>query len=319
MGVVTMGETANPAAAPSVIVFTDTETFALARERRQIWEAAAIRRKNGADTESRWFVRLDDLNLGLADPEALRIGRFYERHPEMGGTGVARTAAFVAAQVERLTRGGAVLVGDNPSFDEHPLHDLLVDNNRCPSWHYRPVCVTTLIAGLVGATPPYNSTEMSRAIGIDPDLYDRHTAMGDTRWVRDKFDRATALGAQTGPVVAARVKAMQAGGPFPANPGDTTATVWRPVVVDQRGWVQPESALFNQRTDGVTASGLSIFLVRGDDIPTDGIVNMYWRSNTNTFKTWKTDFYSYETITAVRKSLAAATEHAAHLNTPTTP
>jgi hypothetical protein len=36
--------------------------------------------------------------------------------------------------------------------------------------------------------PPWNSNDLSRGLGIDPDAYERHTALGDARWVRDQYD-----------------------------------------------------------------------------------------------------------------------------------
>jgi hypothetical protein len=32
---------------------------------------------------------------------------------------------------------------------------------------------------------------LSRALGVDPDAYDRHTALGDARWVRAQYDTIT--------------------------------------------------------------------------------------------------------------------------------
>jgi oligoribonuclease (3'-5' exoribonuclease) len=34
------------------------------------------------------------------------------------------------------------------------------------------------------AVPPWDSGELSRAVGVDPDDFDRHTALGDARWAK---------------------------------------------------------------------------------------------------------------------------------------
>ena len=42
---------------------------------------------------------------------------------------------------------------------------------------------------------PWNSDDLSRAIGINPDDYRRHEAMADVEWARDIYDRVTNGGA----------------------------------------------------------------------------------------------------------------------------
>lgn len=36
--------------------------------------------------------------------------------------------------------------------------------------------------------PPYDSNELSRAVNVNPDDFQRHTAMGDVQWVRAQWD-----------------------------------------------------------------------------------------------------------------------------------
>ena len=64
------------------IVFLDTETTSLRWDRRA-WEVGLIVRDPGRDDqEHHWFIDIRDLDLGNADLMSLKIGRFYERHPE---------------------------------------------------------------------------------------------------------------------------------------------------------------------------------------------------------------------------------------------
>ena len=36
---------------------------------------------------------------------------------------------------------------------------------------------------------PWKSDELSKAIGIDPEDYAKHTALSDARWARDVYDK----------------------------------------------------------------------------------------------------------------------------------
>ena len=66
----------------------------------------------------------------------------------------------------------------------------------CPSWHYHPEDIPTLAHGwLLGAGKPVperlKSDDISRACGVDPDQFGRHTALGDCRWMRALYDVVT--------------------------------------------------------------------------------------------------------------------------------
>jgi hypothetical protein len=41
------------------------------------------------------------------------------------------------------------------------------------------------------AAPPWNSDELSRAVGVEPDEDERHTALGDAKWARAIYDAVT--------------------------------------------------------------------------------------------------------------------------------
>lgn len=188
------------------IVFLDTETTHLHPELARAWEIAVIVRRPGQpDHEQSFFVHADCLNLGYADPMALQIGRFYERHPHADdyvaaspmaigrGPKTPRVEHVVLRTVEQLTRG-AIVYGSNPAFDMDVLGRRMRANGILPSWHYGGECLATAAKWwLKGRGMPLpeseKSEDLSRAIGVDPDGFDRHTALGDCRWTRAMFDR----------------------------------------------------------------------------------------------------------------------------------
>jgi len=181
------------------IVFLDTETTSLRPDRRA-WEVALIvRDDDGADVEHSWFVDVDDLDLGNADLMSLKIGRFHERHPQLRQGAVQGTIHAVEEislfdQVERITRG-AILVGAVPNFDADVLGARMRAHGICPSWHYHLVDVETLAAGQLKMSPPWDFDTILGLYGLEYAEEDRHTALGDTRMVRDLYDAILAGGA----------------------------------------------------------------------------------------------------------------------------
>jgi DNA polymerase III epsilon subunit-like protein len=201
------------------IVFVDTETTSLRHDRRA-WEIGLIVREPGtADTEHHWFIESHDLDLGNADPFSLKIGRFYERHPQYGGVRIPDIGdqvgrsfppceGDVLLEVERLTRG-AHLVGAVVSFDADVLGTRMRANGICPSWHYHLIDVEALTVGYLAGvadgrddwsaadvaaekakcSPPWKSDALSAALRLPPVPDDeRHTALGDARWARSIYD-----------------------------------------------------------------------------------------------------------------------------------
>ena len=197
------------------LCFIDTETTSLRPDRRA-WEVGLIVREPGvADVEHQWFVHDSDLDLGNADVMSLRIGRFYDRHPQYAADrtpihGVNIYSERVAlTEIDQLTRG-AHLVGAVVSFDADVLGQRMRANGICPSWHYHLIDVEALAVGCLagrgwpldhwgdpeGETArmfdpralPWKSDDLSAALGVTVSEEDRHTALGDAKWCRDIFD-----------------------------------------------------------------------------------------------------------------------------------
>lgn len=187
------------------IVFIDCETTSLRHDRRA-WEIAVIVRHDGQpDHEQSWLIAANNLDLGNADPASLRIGGFYDRHPltTVGDNDLFISTASrdvwreveVLRTVEKLTRG-AILMSSNPSFDAETLAARMRAHGICPSWHYHLEDVPTLALGwLYGAGKEIpesrKSDAISKACGVDPAAYARHTALGDCSWIRDLYDMVT--------------------------------------------------------------------------------------------------------------------------------
>lgn len=172
------------------VCFVDTETTGLDPDRHQIWEVGLILPN---DDEYHWYLPVD---LGTADPFALDIGRFHERHPhgyrsptEGGLTDLDQFSEEFASLTYKLHMAGAVI-----SFDDLRLAKLLRAHGQQPGWHYHVIDVEALAAGYLAAgysdagpgphRPPWNSDELSQCLGVHPDQFERHTALGDSRWAR---------------------------------------------------------------------------------------------------------------------------------------
>ena len=187
----------------TTICFIDTETTSLRHDRRA-WEIGLIVRRPGHDdAEHSWFIDAGDLDLGNADPFALSIGKFYQRHPQyrpkyrpgLGDhQGCLKGEAEALREVEALTRG-AHLVGAVVNFDADVLSARMRAHGICPSWHYHLQDFETLIIGYLRGRGeqipdlPWRSDDLSRLIGVEPPGNDeRHTALGDARWAARVWD-----------------------------------------------------------------------------------------------------------------------------------
>lgn len=175
----------------TALVFMDTETLGL-EILAPIWEFAAIRREPDGK-EQRYHCYIDhDPDMWIGSKSQLPA-KFRDDYLERFSPESALTSYWAAAMMHAATRD-AHIVGAVPSFDTERIARLL---NRTgigePPWNHHLVDIENLAAGFLagngaGALPPYNSNELSKAIGVNPDDFDRHTAMGDVLWVRAQWD-----------------------------------------------------------------------------------------------------------------------------------
>lgn len=177
----------------NTICFLDTETLGL-DPMAPVWEFAAIRREeDGREEEFHAFFDHDVFDKcgdpwleSLAPEFAADYGNRYEefralKHGER------------AAYVYTATRG-AHIVGAVPSFDTERLSMMMRHHSIMePPWHYHLTDVENLVVGYLAGkgelmAPPWKSEDLSRAIGVEPDDFARHTATGDVRWVKAQWD-----------------------------------------------------------------------------------------------------------------------------------
>lgn len=199
------------------VCFVDTETTGLDPDRHEIWEVGLIL-PDGSEHE--WQLPVD---LSRADPIALNIGRFHDRRPMSGtenyrpwgpekheGKWVIHSERMPewCSEFVRLTRG-LHLAGAVVSFDAERLWRLLRANGQCPMWHYHLIDVEALAVGFLAGrwaiaqkyadvvrasdvvgntTPPWKSVDLSRAVGVEPEDFDKHTALGDARWAKAIYE-----------------------------------------------------------------------------------------------------------------------------------
>ena len=181
---------------PTKLCFIDTETTSL-RPARQPWEVAIISRDHTGRSE--YLERLD-VDITKADPAALAVSGFYDRHPRgMVIAGISDSVDWwgpvdtyddhhmrVAVDIAAATHG-ATIVGANPSFDTETLDRFLRRRGILPSWHYRIIDITSLTWGDFGR-PVGGLDGCAVALGLEWPEGDRHTALGDARMCERIWD-----------------------------------------------------------------------------------------------------------------------------------
>lgn len=170
-------------------VFLDTETLGLPRV-APIWEFAAIRvDDDGTEVAREHFQILHNPNLcGTHWPSTLP-DEFFEDYVDRYDPSTALEPGEAARRIAAIVDGRATIAGSNPGFDMERITDLLDEYGLEPGWHYHPLDVPTIVVGWLSARGelmprPWKSDALSAAAGIDPNEFDRHTALGDVLWAR---------------------------------------------------------------------------------------------------------------------------------------
>lgn len=187
-------------------VFLDTETTSL-NESRRPWNIGLITRKpDGTETEEE--IIIGEMDLSLADPRALEIGHFWDRHPIFGddrpGDHVwiiddeEAAACWLIERIAPTKSGNVHIIGCVPSFDVQTLTAMMHRQGLCWPAHYHIIDAEAVAIGALAArgirTPlPYTGEWLTEQLGLDTSKYEagKHTALGDARWARDLYDAAT--------------------------------------------------------------------------------------------------------------------------------
>jgi len=185
----------------SGIVFMDTETLGLDIA-SPVWEFAAVRRSD-PDVQS------ESLHLFIRHHATPWLAEFHEEFARdyharySDAESVSQLEA--AKQIAEFMEGRPHVVGAVPNFDTERISHQLLRPNRIPDpWHYHLIDVENLIVGFLAgrareghmdsglalplAGEKWDSNDLSRAVGVDPEQFERHTAMGDVRWVMAQWD-----------------------------------------------------------------------------------------------------------------------------------
>jgi hypothetical protein len=170
------------------VCFLDTETLGLDPDFNPVWEVGLIL-PSGEEVE--FQIQVTDRDISLAHPKALEISGFHDRY----NARAAVHPAYAASRLWLYIESGTHIVGAVPSFDEERLRRLMWHHGRSPRWHYHLIDVEALAAGFVAGSssqggfdhieePPWDSEYLSGLVGVNPDQFARHTALGDARWAR---------------------------------------------------------------------------------------------------------------------------------------
>ena len=173
------------------LVFVDTECTGL-RPDDEIWEFAGLRRY--ADGSSSWLhmlVEHREMRAATGLPEPFR-SQYLARRGSPSERWPRKRAAMAIAD---FLSGDAVMVGAVPTFDSLHLTKLLHYYGILAPHLYAVVDVEALAAGYLAASTgdppqvPLDGEQLSHQLGIDPGRYERHTAVGDVKWVCALYDR----------------------------------------------------------------------------------------------------------------------------------
>lgn len=168
------------------MAFIDTETTGLART-SQVWEVAVVK-------EGRPLHLMLPIDVAAADPVALDIGGFHERHPQGSRFVPELQSAPLVSEVEASAQviemtSGTHLVAANPGFDIAVLITLFESVGASCEWNYHALDIESYAIGWLGshgiALPQkWSSDALAQLCGVPPMTpQERHTAMGDVTWV----------------------------------------------------------------------------------------------------------------------------------------
>jgi DNA polymerase III epsilon subunit-like protein len=182
------------------LVFLDTETTHLHDDRRA-WEIAAVIRRAAPYAQPHVFHRFvaaADLDLPRASPDALKVGGYWDRHPQpyppstdqmFGATPPnVFSERTVLRELADAIPGAATIVGANPQFDASTLARRMAVYGIMKPWHFRLYDVETACAAIMGWPVPRSLRDSAAALGLSHAAGQAHTARGDADLVMRVYD-----------------------------------------------------------------------------------------------------------------------------------
>lgn len=178
------------------IVFLDTETTGLDPFTEDVFEVAIIRDDG---QECVFHLRPSPTTVHMMHPKAAEVNRYHERTRAPGWQwhDTLKALAVIHEQLD-----GAHICGAVPDFDTRFLTETYKRAGISPPrWHYHLIDIEAMAVGfLLGSSTghtdaplrlPWDSDELSAALGVTAPIEDRHTALGDARWVKRMYDAMT--------------------------------------------------------------------------------------------------------------------------------
>ena len=174
----------------STLVALDTETTGLDPTTEDVFEVAIVDIERPEDGQWVWRFEPRPEVVAAMHPKALAVNRYHERIAEPGW----RWAPASSLEVIYNALDGAHIVGAVPDFDTRHLTSLYRRfGMEPPRWHYHLIDVEAMAVGWLHGIGhpamqhlalPWRSDDLSRACGVEPPAeHERHTALGDARWV----------------------------------------------------------------------------------------------------------------------------------------
>lgn len=171
------------------LIVVDCETTGLNPTIHKILEVAAI--NTTTDEIIHFSPRIDPSDLGIADPSAMQVNRYYER-------GAWKTMLTGEASNEQYRRlhdmvNGNTLAGCNPRFDADFLVQTAHPYFDPEPWHYRLADLSAYTAGALGIPPNelIGLADICERLGVDPGV--AHSALDDAKATAECFQKLTAI------------------------------------------------------------------------------------------------------------------------------
>lgn len=205
-----------PLSLPTHDVFLDLENGGLRHDDDRFWEVGMVVDVPGAETELHHYY-VSDFDPSNADPMALSLAGFYDRHPlhRLAGIGQpmdpqaalrwddhglpegdpdgpppkvftdAMPESMVVRTLSWYLRDARVCIV-NPTFDKPKIERRLAVHGLAWTGYYTPVCIGSFAGGVLGVDPcGGRSNDLAAALGVNRDDYGtNHTGLVDALYGR---------------------------------------------------------------------------------------------------------------------------------------